>query len=959
MRESSGLRIVCRGILLCLALALSAGWLVAQTDQTAPKPDAEKLYADANRLFATGTKESLAQAIIKLREAAQLYHDAADLTHEAGALSNIARSYLILGELAKSLDYYKQTLALCRAGRDQRTEAITLNDIAAVYDTIGDKQQAVDYFTQALQLYGRVHDGRNEAATLNNIGLLYKRLAENQKALEYFNQALPLAREANDAVRQAAVLNSIASVYEALGDQQRALDYYTQALPLCESVRDARCEGTTLLNIGSVQSALGEQQKALSYFNRGLPFLRASRNVVSQAAALNGSGLAYMRLGELEKALYYYNQALLLCRTSRQRNGEATTLYNIAYVERERGNLNAALSNIETALAIIESLRSRISSQELRAAYFSTVQNYYQFYVDLLMRLHERQPSAGFIGKALEASERGRARSLLETLAEANADIRQGVDPALLERERTLQQRLNARAEEQMKLLGRPHTNEQADAIDKDVDSLTTELRAVEKEIRLKSPNYAALTQPQPLSLKEIQLLLDRDTLLLEYSLGKGKSYLWAVTPASVTSYELPGRDEIEAAARRVYNLISTRQLPRGLTASERRARTAELDEQFLSAAASLSRMVLGPVSSQLGSKRLLIVADGALQYIPFGALSRESGVGSLESQKSRESRVGSRESKNKEAPDSRLAPSDTRLETSDSGLATPDSRLPLIVEHEIVNLPSASTLAVLRLEMKDRRPPDKSVVVLADPVFEKTDDRVSQAIRTASVDVEASADGRLATRGLHLSAEESGLVRARGLPRLPGTRAEATKILALVAPSQGKGALDFAASRQTVSGAELSHYRYVHFATHGFLNSVHPELSGLVLSMLDEKGNPQDGFLRAHEIFNLKLSADLVVLSACQTGLGKEVKGEGLISLTRGFMYAGAPRVVVSLWSVDDLATAELMARFYRGMLKDKLPPAAALRAAQVSLMKEHNKDHNWESPFYWAAFTLQGEWR
>jgi CHAT domain-containing protein len=124
---------------------------------------------------------------------------------------------------------------------------------------------------------------------------------------------------------------------------------------------------------------------------------------------------------------------------------------------------------------------------------------------------------------------------------------------------------------------------------------------------------------------------------------------------------------------------------------------------------------------------------------------------------------------------------------------------------------------------------------------------------------------------------------------------------------------------------------------------------------MMNEQGEPQDGFLRFYDIYNLKLNADLVVLSACQTALGKEVQGEGLIGLTRGFMYAGAPRVVASLWRVDDRATAELMKRFYQGMLKEGLRPAAALRAAQVSMLKEKG----WSAPNYWAAFTLQGEWR
>ena len=192
-------------------------------------------------------------------------------------------------------------------------------------------------------------------------------------------------------------------------------------------------------------------------------------------------------------------------------------------------------------------------------------------------------------------------------------------------------------------------------------------------------------------------------------------------------------------------------------------------------------------------------------------------------------------------------------------------------------------------------------------------------------------------------------------LRRLLLTRDEAEAILSVTPRNDGFGALDFRANRATVTGDELSRYRIVHFATHGLLNSEHPQLSGVVLSLVDERGQPQDGFLRLHEIFNLRLPAELVVLSACQTGLGKEVKGEGLVGLTRGFMYAGAARVVASLWRVDDAATAELMKRFYRRMLKDGMRPAAALRAAQVEMWRRPQ----WRSPFYWGGFVLQGEWK
>jgi CHAT domain-containing protein len=191
-------------------------------------------------------------------------------------------------------------------------------------------------------------------------------------------------------------------------------------------------------------------------------------------------------------------------------------------------------------------------------------------------------------------------------------------------------------------------------------------------------------------------------------------------------------------------------------------------------------------------------------------------------------------------------------------------------------------------------------------------------------------------------------------LSRLPFTRKEAEAILSLAPASERLAALDFAASQLTVFKPELAQYRYVHFATHGFLNSLRPELSGIVLSLVNERGADQDGFLRAHEVFDLRLPAELVVLSGCRTGLGKDIKGEGLVGLTRGFMYAGAARVMVSLWDVNDQATAQLMARLYQGMLgKRGLSPAAALREAQVSFWR----DKRWQTPYYWAAFTLQGE--
>ena len=880
--------------------------------------DAGDLYGQADTLNSIGmVYDALGdkqKEIEYFTEALLLVRGIGDRRSEAFVLSNIGYVYQTMSELQKGLEYGNQALTLFRAVGERGGEANTLSNIGVIFDTQGEYQHALDYYNLALPALRAVGDREGEAKTLINMSGIFQVLGEKRKALEYMNQSLPILREIGDKQTEGLALSNIGFLHNDFGEKQAALDYYNQSLKMRIALSDRAGQATTLNNLGFFYQELGDKQKALDYYNQSLALSRAVQRGEQEADTINNMGVTYVSLGDNAKALEYYQQALTRFRAMGKRTGEANTLRNIAIIERDRGNLVEARKQIESALVIIESLRTKIASRELRASYFATMHEYYEFYIDILMRLHKQQPSAGHDGAALQASERARARSLLETLAEANADIRQGVDTKLLERERTLQQRLNAKAEEQTKLLGRPHTEEKGHVLALEIETLTTEFQQVEAEIRQTSPRYAALTQPQPLNLKEIQeQLLDQDTLLLEYSLGKERSYLWAVTPTSIASYQLPNRDEVETLARRVYELLIARQPKPGLTEEQQLARAAEIDALYQTQAAILSRMLLGPISAQLGAKRLLVVSDGALQYIPFGSLP---------------------------AP------------------VSPDPRLPLIAEHEIISLPSASTLAVLRQEVKGRKPAAKTVVVLADPVFGGNDKRITE-IRSGSSPgnsspAPAGAEARELPLGLERSAEESGM-RGRSLPRLPGTRAEAKQILSLVATGESKEALDFAASRQTATSAELSQYRYVHFATHGFLNSLHPELSGIVLSMFDETGTPQDGFLRAHEIFNLKLPAEVVVLSACQTGLGKDVKGEGLVGLTRGFMYAGAPRVVVSLWSVSDQATAELMARFYHGMLKDKLRPAAALRAAQVSLMKEPG----WESPFYWAAFTLQGEWR
>jgi CHAT domain-containing protein/Tfp pilus assembly protein PilF len=816
---------------------------------------------------------------------------------EATTLNNIGSVYSDLGEKQSALKYYNQALPILRAIGDRGIEATTLNNIGLVYSDLGEQQEALKYLNQALPILRAVGDREGEAVTFVILGKVYDDLGEEQEALKYYNQALPIFRAVGNRGGEAATINNIGSVYGDLGEKQSALKYFNQALPILRAVGDRGGEATTLNNIGGVYDSLGEKQQALKYLNQTLPIFRAVGDRTMQATTLNNIGKVYDDLGEKQSALKYYNQALPLSRAVGDRGGEAGILYNMALLERSRGNLQQAQTQIQAAIEIIEDLRTKIANKELRASYFASVQDYYKFYIDLLMQLHKKDPSEGYDALALEVSDRSRARGLIELLTEANIDIKKGIDPKLLAEENRLRSQINAQEKILSELSSKKETPEQLLTNTKQqIEDLLKQQRELQIQIRAKNPEYADLIYPQPLTLKQIQQQLDKDTLLLQYSLGEERSYLWAVTPDSLYSYELPGSEKIDKAAKNLYNNYLKNPGMLGVS-----------PEETAKAANELSQLILAPVADKLGQKRLVIVGDEALQYIPFAAL------------------------------------------TTSTKSADGSDYKPLVVNHEIISLPSASTIAILRKQIKGRTKAAKTLAILADPVFSAKDQRVS------------GKSFNVANNNIDLQLEESALKRSTRninrseIQRLEGTEKEAREILKLVSPAENLQAFGFDANYNWATNKQLSQYKMLHFATHGFLDSTDPELSGIVLSLIDKQGKSQRGFLRLADIFNLNFPAELVVLSACETGLGKEVKGEGLVGLTRGLMYAGAARVVVSLWNVDDEATSLLMSQFYSQMLQQGKTPAAALRAAQLKMWEQEK----WRNPYSWSAFTLLGEWR
>jgi CHAT domain-containing protein/Tfp pilus assembly protein PilF len=880
----------------------------------------------------------------------------------AGTLNNLGSVISERGDIARGEEYCQQALEIAKKHYpDSLILALSLSNLGNMADDRGDLAQAEDYYHQALAIREKLApDSLTVAFTLNTLGIVAWEQGALDKAEQFDRQGLAIRQKlAPGGLDVATSFGSLGDVAYARGNLAEAEDYYRRALAIHERLAPNSLEVANNLSlIGGIARERGDPAKAENYYRQALAIReKQSPGSLDVAYSFNNFGLLASERGDWVKAEEYYRQALVIQEKLAPGSLEAAeSLHNLGEVASSQGDLAKAeryyrqaaaiqeklapnsVAHAESLAALASTMRRRQQPDEaallygkaidvfdrqlatlggsgdIRAGFRAQHENYYFEYADLL--LEQKKPEQAF-----QVIEQSRARTLLETLAEAHVDVRNGVDPALLEKEHSLRATLTAKTNRKINLLEGEHTDEQVAAVGKEIEEVLAQYKNVEGQIRFSSSNYAGLTQPRPLSASEVQKqLLDADTILLDFVLGNERSHVFLVGATSLNVYELTKRVELEGTARHLYELVTAHDRSiASETSDQRRARLAKYQLEYDKTATLLSRMVLAPLADQIEGKRLLIVADGTLQYIPFGMLPLPGEE------------------------------------------ATP--MVPLLAEHEIINLPSASVLAVLRRQAEERSTkPTKEVAVLADPVFDKHDPRVAPS-RAGTVIAAARRDPGLeqtpSSSDEHLTRSLEDVSGTRqgeaGLSRLPFSRREAAAIMAVTKEGEGMEALDFAASRETATSRELEQYRIVHFATHGLLDNEHPELSGLVLSLVGPDGNPRDGYLDLEDVYNLTLSSDLVVLSACETGLGKEVHGEGLIGLTRGFMYAGASRVVASLWNVDDIATSELMSEFYKAMLRDGRPPAAALRQAQLAMWKQKR----WSDPYYWAAFTIQGEWK
>ena len=844
-----------------------------------------------------GERRAAAESLEKSLSA---YRAVGDRAGEAVALGEAGFAYHYLLEQEKGLNYLQQSLVLRQTNLDRLGESQSLTYLCQFYNNTAEFQKGLETCRRAADLR-QDGDPAGAVMTLNSTGNLYSNLGDYEKALSYYEQAaanFELAGENLNPLTEASVLTNIGGIKYEFKEYEATFKYISRALEIARKMGNRPLEAGKLRNIGETYVMVGNYRQAFLHLEQSLE-IYAELKLPAQQDVLNSLGNLYEKTGKFQSAKTAFEQALLLNRTSANRIGLAETLFNLAHLEHHQSQLTEALSHAQEGIAVFEFVRSQILSKNLRTTLVTRkLERFYELEIEILMRLDEQKPNSGFAARAFHSHESSRARTLLELVNETGFDIRRNADAGLIRRERGLLEEIAARDEQLLRGAGKLDDATES-AIKSQINRLSIEHDFLQEEIRRSNPAYAALNQPEILSVEAIQKqVLDSETVLLEYALGEKRSFLWVIKSNSIKTFVLPARDEINRAAKQFFEASSRNSIFQKTTATK------------------LQKMILQPAALEIASaRRLLIVAEGALQYVPFAALSIKT------------------------------ANKNDQVTKYDS----------LIERAEVVNLPSISTLHALRQISKGRKPAPEAIAVLADPVFNADDERVRSGV---SIPFKPDAKDFLDKQiDLNKSGEFAAALRDFGsdnLARLPFSGREAAEIMKN-APNHSLLATGFGANRARVLSGELNNYRILHFATHGLLNAENPNLSGLVLSLVDERGNPQNGFLRAQDVYTLKLHSDLVVLSACQSAYGKDVAGEGLISLTRGFMYAGAPRVVASLWRVDDAATAELMRRFYTAMFQRSLTPSAALRTAQIEMVRIKR----WENPQSWAGFTIQGDWR
>ena len=842
-----------------------------------------------------------ADTTVKLyEEVRQLGEKSGDRRLLAQILLNLSYAYCKQGKANLGLKTAQHSLAEWQAAKDERGQAITFTAMGLAYKMLDEGQNALNAYQTTEAMFPTDMDLIERARLATGTGSVYALYNYNSAARDQFQKAYDLFKQANYPGGQLDVLPTLIKYTYATNDSAAAESFYDEVKILTRKFNNDLFLAYTNEIMGNESLKNGFKDEAVRQYSDALRIFQKYKNKKGAALLYQRLGEAFESKGDFSPAAENFNHALAINHEIKDNFGESEALYRLARLDMFKGHDGNALKLIKNSIHLTENLTSDIVNTKLKSAYFSNVFDRYGLYINLLMKLHKESGEPSYMIEALRAAEKSRARVLLENLLLAQADFTRDAEPETIESEKEIRVLLNSKADKLTDLLSRDADRSETEKLSSEIRELENKLENLRAQLRLQSPVYSAIRNPAAFDVADFQQnVLDENSLLLEFSMGTNESYLWLIGKTEVEAFVLPPRAEIASQLKNLRESLNERGLKEGESVEDFQARLNQAEKTYRDEAQNLSRRLFGPLAGKLKNKRLIIVPDGELHYFPIAALP---------------------------LPDS---------ETDE----------PLLLTNETIYEPSAQTLAILAKSRKQPASSAKNLLVFSDPIFTKDDARLSPENQTAEK-LTAQATPKDSYRFVE---------SLNNLPRLAASKDESETIVNIIGASNADSFSGFEATRENLLNLKAGDYKIIHFATHGLTDETRPELSGIVLSRFDEKGRRLNELIRIQDIYGLNLNADLVVLSACETGIGKELRGEGLLSLNNAFLQTGAKSVMASLWKVEDGATLELMKNFYGALIDEELTPSESLRRAQIKL----RANPRYKSPFYWAAFTVQGDFR
>lgn len=815
--------------------------------------------------------------------------DIGDKKIENLCLRTLGVIYRERGNLLKAQEYLEQSLRFFQEIEDMRNQTVCLYWITIVYQDKGDYSKALEYSKKALKISQQMGFKTVKAFNLNTVGDIYLSLGNYTKALEYNKQALKIAKRYIGKWSREKCLNTIGFVYIEINDFQKALKYFKQALEYILQIGHKREEARCLYNIGYAYLKMDNHQRALEYFLKSLRRAQQSGNKMIQAFNFNSLGDLYFKQGNYLKSKEYYSKALSIGQEIGQPNIIWEAYSGLGSVYTQQKKFNQAVDHYKKAVEVIEDIRSHLQLREYSSGFFKSKISIYENIVNLLYDLHSVNTSEGYDKDCFYYAEKAKARAFLDDLQEAKIDFGTIGLPKARQDEIEILSRRISQILTNLNKFDLPK-KKRAELL-KQLEEAEDDLQGVIEIIKRENPDYTNMIYHEPYRLREIQnKLLDRRTGLIEYFVGKEGLFIFLVTWDDLYIYKMPS--DVSKSTRKLVNnyikLLSSKDI-------------SSFDGEI--ASKKLYEKLILPVTDVLSKEieNLIIVPDRDLYYLPFETLIAEGRSQKAENRK-KKSKIQNLKSK-------------IRF---------------LMEDFKISYAPSASTLVnILEVEKKQRR--QKDLLAIGDPVYDIGKKQFGEPIKADDIIREYYLEKRFNLYPLLFASKEiksiSKLIK-KGF-RLTISQEKATE--------------------ENVKKLPLADYKIIHFATHSFLDERVANRSALVLTLDDDPA--EDGFFQVREIYNTKLNADLVVLSACQTAKGKMEKGEGIQGLSRAFFCAGTKSVLASLWNINDKSTAEFMRHFYQYLAQGKTKQEA-LRLTKIKMLSS-----KYNHPYYWAAFVLVGD--